>query len=87
MYIEPKNPKIKKLLPKEVLVYIEEIAKKYGKEAYFPTNMLRTKLKKERGIWHCWTTYQTKLKTLEKQGKIESIDTVWGKMWRLKSGE
>ncbi len=74
-----------RLLAEELLVYLEDINRE-AKGKYFPTNRIRLKLKKERAIEHCWKTYQRKLMELEKKGKIESIATVLGPMWRLKNG-
>jgi hypothetical protein len=71
-----------KLLPEELLVYVEEINKD-NPDKYFPTNHLKLKLKKERGVYHCWATYQRKLKKLESEGKVTSVNTTIGPMWKL----
>jgi len=77
--------KRKKLFLSELQHYIKKMMKD-REELYFPTNMLKTILLKERGVYHCWETYRRKLTELEKSGKLETIDTVYGKMWRIKNG-
>ena len=71
-----------KILPEELLVYVEEIDQECGGK-YFPTNHLKLKLKKDRAIEHCWATYQRKLKLLESRGKVTSVMTTIGPMWKL----
>lgn len=74
----------KRLLEKEALFYIKEVANKVGKGKYFPTNMVKDKAFRDYNVNHCWKTYMRMLEKLESKGYVESVDTKVGKMWRLK---
>ena len=87
MYDYKKGPtgKETRLLVAELLVYVKELSSEIG-DVYFPTNMLRTRLLNRRGIKHCWKTYQVKLQKLADIGKLDTISTAYGPMWKIKNG-